>query len=682
VALEWAPTGAVHPGSVQVAPGGNGWARRPIDGAGEGCHAATMSADPLTAARGRATGTEPPATDLSGAGAGLRSQRRGFERSLLATAGSVVASATLVAVLLSLPASLHLTTSLIGTGSDPTQNVWNVVWVRGWLDGHHGLYFTRQLLYPDGANLAWMTLALPSSIVAALLVPLIGLAGAYNVALLVTLAADGVAMYVLGRKVGLAPPAAALAGLAFETGPYLTHQLGGHLHMVGAYPIPLAVALLWGILERPRPAPARFVLLGALVALAAYDAPDYALYVVLAGIVVALFHPATSGRIVASILERWWGWLLAGVVALGLVAPFLDALLAGPLAVGSAAVSPSTTPWVVDLVGFLVPPPAGAFRFLGGRERETLLVQYAFPGFFALGAFVVLLRWRERIPAERRGLLRLCLVGMIAFAVLSLGTHLHADGWSFPVPLPYLLLAHLPGFADTLPARLTVLVALFSSLLVGLATELVVTQIRHRRAEGTEGAKAHRLERNASRWALGGATFAGAVLLALSVPYPFPSFESVGAAFVPSVRAGGGTVLFVPAQVPWTADVAQSRTDPQRGYWYMYADAELGLPTPEGYVSRLPLVTTARVDRSAVLRYVTLMQRTDPRDRSPAEAVAARALGGFLRRMDVHSIVLRTSELTHPVADAGWFVGHAGVPTHLTRFPGGIWVLSLESASG
>ena len=92
-----------------------------------------------------------------------------------------------VALVISLPVSFHLRTQLIGTGSDPGQNVWNVAWVRGWLDGYHDLYFTHQLLYPEGANLAWMTLALPSSIVAALLVPGLGLAGAYNVRLLLTL---------------------------------------------------------------------------------------------------------------------------------------------------------------------------------------------------------------------------------------------------------------------------------------------------------------------------------------------------------------------------------------------------------------------------------------------------------------------------------------------------------------
>ena len=54
-------------------------------------------------------------------------------------------------------------------------------------------------------------------------------------------------MYLLARRVSPDRFAAAMAGLAFETGPYLTHQLGGHLDLVGAYPIPVALAVL-----RPR----------------------------------------------------------------------------------------------------------------------------------------------------------------------------------------------------------------------------------------------------------------------------------------------------------------------------------------------------------------------------------------------------------------------------------------------
>jgi hypothetical protein len=585
----------------------------------------------------------------------------------------VVVAALAVALVVSLPASLHLGTQLIGTGSDPGQNVWNVAWVRGWLDGHHDLYFTRQLLYPEGANLAWMTLALPSSIVAALIVPALGLVGAYNLALLLTLAADGAAMYLLARRVGFGWSAAAVAGLAFETGPYLTHQLVAHLHMVGAYPMPLALAVLWGILERQRPSPWRFMLLGAVVALAAYDAPDYALYAVLGGILVALLHPATRGRAVASILERWWGWLLAGVVAFGLLAPFLDALVTGPLAAGSAAVTPSNTPWVVDLLSFFVPPPAGAFRYLGGEQ--TLLVPYAFPGFFALAGFVVLLGWRERIPRRYRALVRLCLVGMATFALLSLGTQLHADGYALPVPLPYSLLAHLPGFADTLPDRLTVLVAVFSSLLVGLATELVLDRLRLRQTEAVHAVAHCGRPRCRGLLALSGA---GLALVALSLPYPFPSERPVGAGFVSPVRRHGGAVLFVPAQVPWTADWAHSQADPQRGYWYMYADAEVGLPTPEGYVSRLPVATSARIDASAVLAYVTLMQLTNPQIRTPGEAAAARALPGFLRRMHVGSVVFRTDELAHPGADAAWFAAHAGVATRLSHLGRGIWVLGIR----
>ena len=355
------------------------------------------------------------------------------------------------------------------------------------------------------------------------------------------------------------------------------------------------------------------------------------------------------------------------------MAQCLDALAAGPLAAGSAAVTPSSSPWVVDLLSFSVPPPAGAFRSLGGGQ--TLFVPYAPLGFFALATFVVRLGWRERSPHERRGLVRLCLVGMATFALLSLGTHLHFDGYLLPVPLPFALLAHLPGFADTLPERMRVLVAAFSSLLVGVATEIVVNQFR---AGQVEALHAVASPVPGDYGARGSCPSAGRVSRSSLSPFPcpLPSERPVGAGFVSLVRSNGGTVLCVPAQVPWTADWGDCQADPQHGSWCMYADA--GLPAPEGYVSELPFVTTERVDQSTVLPYVTLIQLTNPQIRTPGEVAAARALPSFLRRLDVHSVVFRTSELAHAGADGAWFAAHAGAGVHRIRSPGGLWVLSVQ----
>jgi hypothetical protein len=110
------------------------------------------------------------------------------------TALWLVPSYALTACLMSAPAVAHLSSAVIGTGTDPWQVIWNIAWVKGWLLGQHPLYFTHLLNYPRGANLAWMTLALPAAVVAAGLVAMGSpLAVAYNVVMLASLVADGLA---------------------------------------------------------------------------------------------------------------------------------------------------------------------------------------------------------------------------------------------------------------------------------------------------------------------------------------------------------------------------------------------------------------------------------------------------------------------------------------------------------
>jgi len=598
---------------------------------------------------------------------------RGAHR--LRASGSAALGYLLVALAVTAPGFAHLSTRVIGHGGDPLQTLWNIAWVGGWLAGHHGLFFTRQLFFPEGANLAWMTLALPVTVPAALLRPSVGLVGAYNVVLLGSLVADGTAMFALARRVGLRGWAAWLSGVTFLASPYLVGEARAHLDLVGAYPLPLVALLLWGLLEDERPRARRFVLLGVVLAGAVYQVPDYAVFAGLAALLLLVLHPSARGRLVHVVLVRWRGWLLAAVTALGLAWPLLDALLTGRLVPHEGVPHLMPEVFSADLLGLLVPAPWGLFSFL--RPSWHLAADLSdgsyFPGYVVYGAALVLVT-RKRASPRSREVVRCAAWGAVTFGILSLGPRLHLAGDIFSIPLPFAAVAHLPAIGDTLPERLSAVVAMFGALLVG---EAVQTLWPERAGEaGREPPRPGRARGRSRAAALvvGVVTVVGLV----SIPYPFPTRAVPEIAFARSVERQGGSVLFSPAQIPLTRDAVPFQvTAPGEGYAYLFADATLGLPTPEGYVSNIPVLTASRIDASATLSYVTLMQGTDPRVRSALERAAARELPSFLRRMDVHSIVLFGNELAHPVADAAWFAAHAGVPTRLHRFPGGIWVLSL-----
>jgi len=517
------------------------------------------------------------------------------------------------AVWLTYPGSTQLSTHMLGIPSDAFQNLWNILWVQGWLAGHHALYFTHLEFAPRGANLAWETLSLPGTIVAAAIRPLVGLDAAYNSVLLAALSADGLAGYAFARKLGLTRLGAAVAGLTFMTSPYFVGQLLGHLHMVSAFGVPLFLGALWDLGHRPDGPLARYLLAGFYLALTMYSAQDYALYAVAAGVGLLLFHPAHPFQ---RLRTTWTGWAaLAGVFAV-LVAPLVYNMLWAPLAVHNAAATPLTTPWVVDVEGLVLPDPWGVFAGLATSWRlaPDLMDGGIFPGFMLWAGAITVLGMRRQASLAQRRTVAMAAVLTGVFALLSLGPYLHAGGTRLNLPLPDWILASLPFWKDTWPERLAMLTALFGSILAGVAVELA----------------RHQLARHQLGWAVLAPVVLGLIMLG-SWAEPFPATRPPRVPYVHLVRQAGGSVLFVPAVVPSTAI----------GYGpfaFIYVAARLDVPTPEGYVSRLPTSTIRQINRSLVLRYLWGTQFSPNPEHSLADR-ARRDLAAYLTRHDIKSIL-------------------------------------------
>lgn len=377
------------------------------------------------------------------------------------------------------PAISHITTLQIGDGGDGFQDIWDIAWIRGWITGHHGLYLTHQLFAPGGANLAWMTLALPANLGAAIISPLLGLVGGYNVMVLLCQTLNGIAMYHLARRLRVGWFAAIAAGATFIGSGHLVAEMLGHIHLLQAFLLIWFVQLLWGILEVPNPQRLRLLLLGALWGVTFYAIEDYALYEFAAAILLFLTHPAIRGHRLPTLFGRWREWLWAAGVAVGVSAPLWATLLWGPLSPGlSTTAQTVTTPYLVDLVEFIIPGPWGPFWWLGPHWNLSAgLVEVAFPGYLVLAALYAAIRTRWPTPRGQEGLMRVSLIGIGVFGVLELGPYLHVDGIATGIPMPYLLLSHIPGWSVTLPVRLSVLTALFGSLLVGTMADRLILRV-------------------------------------------------------------------------------------------------------------------------------------------------------------------------------------------------------------
>ncbi len=567
--------------------------------------------------------------------------------------GWVWALATLTyavaAVALTYPGVLSFSHAALGLPGDLYQNLWNVLWVRGWLTGHHALYFTPLEYYPTGANLAWETLSLPGTVVAALLSRPIGLAAAYNSVLLAYWVADGLALYVFARTVGLPRVSAWLAGLAFMASPYFVGQMMGHLHLVGAFGVPLFLSVLWKLYERPRVSVGRYLVLVGLLALTTYVVQDYAVYAIAVAVLLLFLHPARPWR---RVLAEWWRWIVAIVAYTAMVAPMAYAMLFGPLAVHAGAVTPVSTPWVVNLEGLVQPEPWGLFVGLAARWRlaPDLLDGGFFPGFVLWAAVVVLLLTKRRLDPRYRRLARLAAIATGLFAVLSLGPVLHVGDVTTAIPLPERVLAALPVWQDTWPVRLAMLTALFGAILVGVAAHAVRTRWEDGEAEGAERARGRRI-----------VVVAGVLLIAAaSWSATFRATAVPAVPYARVVREAGGTVLYVPPMLPNT----------RMGYGsaeYIYVEAVLNRPTPEGYVSRIPVSTVRRLNASPVLAYLWGLQFRH-NHAAPLAGAASSGLSPYLKRYHVHSVVFLAQGVARPAHAVAWLRHHLGRAWQMRRY--------------
>src|SRR5580700_6168814 len=132
--------------------------------------------------------------------------------------------------------------AFIGKASDPGMFMWYLRWWRYAFEHRINPFLTDLLWAPLGFNLAWTTFI---PIPAWLVMPIghaLGGAAAYNILSLIALPLAAAFTFMLCRRVGSAFWPSLLGGYIFGFSPYMLGQLlGGHLNLIFAFPIPLAV---------------------------------------------------------------------------------------------------------------------------------------------------------------------------------------------------------------------------------------------------------------------------------------------------------------------------------------------------------------------------------------------------------------------------------------------------------
>ncbi len=379
----------------------------------------------------------------------------------------------LLAVAMTWPALRHPSTTVPEDLGDPLLQTWQAAW------GGHALL--TQPGHPFDANVFWPlrhSLAFSDSLFGYAPAGLVGTGPAaalvrYNLLYVGAFALAFLGAYLLARQLGVRSRlAATVAGAAFAYAPWRIAQ-AGHLHILSAGGIPLALALL---LRGHRRRSAGATMAGWLVAAWQLTlgfglglAFGYGLVVIAAAVAVRWLgkgRPGLSARLVAAHLGGAAVFLLVG---LAMAAPYLAVAREHPEARRTAADVALFSP---PLRGFLIAPAED--RLWGGAlagARQSL--GFAPEMAMGVGATVIVLAVLGVLLGPWSLRRRLLLAGT-AVVALGMGAGTTVLGGRFTY-LP--LLYHAPGWAGIrTPGRLVV----FASLAMGLLGAAAIDKLRRR----------------------------------------------------------------------------------------------------------------------------------------------------------------------------------------------------------
>jgi hypothetical protein len=433
----------------------------------------------------RLDATSPESEDLR-TGSGPRSWRP--------VAGCLVAYVVL-AVLAFFPVGPFDTTRLPAAGggnpagNDPFQMTWFLTYIPYALTHGLSLFHSNYIDYPTGINLADNTSVPLLGIFAWPITATLGPVAAFNFLIRFSLAISGASMFLVLRRWCSAWQAAFVGGLLYAFGPYMAAQA---LHIDLTFvPIP-PLLLLFGdeLVRRQRMSPWRLgLLIGLVSTVQLLTSPDiisgcFAMALVIGlGLAIRFRH----------LLRERIGYILkASVLAVGSFG-LLSAYPVYEMLFGPGSISGPVVPVRLlqdaraDLLGALVPNSNQLFvprfisfigdYFVGGNLSEN-------GTFIGIPLLVVLFIVFRRFRADATVVVSAC--GLVLAWLLSLGSTLVIGTWASPVALPGDLLAHLPLFDNTIPARYALYVLLFASLLVAIGLDrLWLPQLANFPALGT-----------------------------------------------------------------------------------------------------------------------------------------------------------------------------------------------------
>ncbi len=470
---------------------------------------------------------------------------------------------------------------LFGSASDSVLAMWFLAWVPHALA--HGLnpLFSDAILVPHGVDLAQNTEAPFLGLLTTPLALFLGPIARANVMMILAMPASATAAFIVLRRWGVWPVAAAVGGLIYGFSPYAVGQSLGHLVLM-FLPIPPFIALTMASILRRQGAPVRLgIQLGLLVVAQFLTEPEVmtSVAIVTAWAVVCVAvryraHVREAARAVSESLA-----IAVGVAAVLLAYP-IWMMFAGPQHYTGTAQAVDN-PYYNDVMSLLAPGPLQRVHLgihFAGVPLSNASEAGGYIGIPLLLAAAVL-AWRSRRSAR----MQLAVVVWAGAVVLSLGPHLSVGGHRTGIPLPFLVLQHLPLLNNLLPVRISMETAACLGAIVAFGIDDVRRGAAH----------VHRHHRGSSRQGtLVGGTVAFVVLAVVVVTqlptWPNPSQPALGLPAVVSdaIPPGNPVTISYPIASPLFAEPMVWQVD--AGYRFRLVGGYSEHPDPSGLPTGMP----------------------------------------------------------------------------------------------
>ena len=366
--------------------------------------------------------------------------------------------------------------ALIGPPEDNMQNYWVQRWAfDNVFQGSKSMSYVSDIFYPEGGTSYYHTWSFYNLLLSFGLRSFFNPTTTYNALLLHTFPLAGVGAYLLARKVTGSHWLGLLGGFLFAFNPAHFINALHHLNIASVQFIPLFVyffiksirdesrwSLIWASL---------FFLLNALID---WNYLFYDIWFLL----FAYLYLAIQRRQVILYDMIWKSGLLLGGTLL-ILSPWLVPMIRLALARGGIGAI-GHNQFVVDLAAFVVPNPDHLLGSLfSGIHHSYTGLSWEGVGYVGLPALViVILATRPLVSSMAKYIL-----GVIVFAVMSLGAQPHLMGRLLPILIPGRLVRELPLVANArCPGRNMVFVYLFWSVVVSLAIGILWNRLRRTHA--------------------------------------------------------------------------------------------------------------------------------------------------------------------------------------------------------